>query len=277
MGDRRSADDVMSGWDRGVSGTVVRDDHVVHVEHVWTTAVTIRLGDTAGRELAALEAIRTCTDFFADVDRTLSAFRPLSEVSLYRNGLSGPDAHSTDFVAVMTACDELRRVTGGAFDPWAVPGGYDPSGYVKGWAAGRASDLLQSAGFKHGIVNAGGDISARGDEIPGSGDGWPVGIINPHATGEVVRVVPLHDQAMATSGRYERGAHVVDPATGAPAMTVDSATAVGPDAGIADAVASAALVSGLGSVEWFGGLGPTWSLHLVIGESAYVYGPAFAS
>ena len=205
MGDRRSADDVMSGWDHGVSGTVVRDDHVVHVEHVWTTAVTIRLGDTAGRELAALEAIRTCTDFFADVDLTLSAFRPLSEVSLYRNGLSGPDAHSTDFVAVMTACDELRRVTGGAFDPWAVPGGYDPSGYVKGWAAGRASDLLQSAGFKHGIVNAGGDISARGDEIPGSGDGWPVGIINPHATGEVVRVVPLHDRRQRDGSWARRG------------------------------------------------------------------------
>jgi thiamine biosynthesis lipoprotein len=82
---------------------------------------------------------------------------------------------------------------------------------------------------------------------------------------------------MATSGRYERGDHVVDPATGAPAVGVDSATVVGPDSGIADAAASAALVDGLESVAWFGLLGPEWSLHVVIGDTANSFGPAFDS
>ena len=89
----------------------------------------------------------------------------------------------------MAACRDLRAVTHGAFDPWAVPGGYDPSGYVKGWAAGRASARLASAGFGDHLINAGGDICASGDEEPGSGRGWPVGILNPHAPTEVIEVV----------------------------------------------------------------------------------------
>ena len=80
---------------------------------------------------------------------------------------------------------------------------------------------------------------------------------------------------MATSACYERGDHVVDPRTGRPAVSVDSATAVGPDAGMADALASAGLVCGLASVEWLGDVGPEWSLHLVIGEVAHAFGPAF--
>ena len=91
----------------------------------------------------------------------------------------------------------------------------------------------------------------------------------------MIEVVSLRDQAMATSGRYERGDHVVDPATGQPAVGVDSATVVGPDAGMADALASAAMVHGLASMDWFGALGPRWSLHLVVGQVAHTFGPAF--
>jgi FAD:protein FMN transferase len=213
--------------------------------------------------------------FFEEVDRTFSPFRAVSEVTLYRNGLTSAGRHSQQFDEVLRSCDDLRSITRGAFDPWAVPGGFDPSGYVKGWAAGRASALLREGGLGDHLVNAGGDICATGDERPGSGAGWTVGILNPHAPSEVVEVVSLVDCAMATSGRYERGEHIVDPSTGRPARVVDSATVVGPDAGIADAVASAAMVCGGASMDWFGELGPDWSLYLVIGDSAHAYGPAF--
>ena len=62
---------------------------------------------------------------------------------------------------------------------------------------------------------------------------------------------------------------------GLPATAVDSATVVGPDAGFADALASAAQVSGMATMDWFAGLGPDWSLHLVAGEIAHSYGSAF--
>jgi thiamine biosynthesis lipoprotein len=275
MGSERSDREITDGWDEGISGSVVRGDRVIHVEHVWGTVITINLAATGGRERQALSAIDGCRDYFTHVDLTFSTYKPLTEVSLHRNGLARPGRHSAEFEEVMSACRGLRTATNGAFDPWSVPGGYDPSGYVKGWAAGRAGERLAEAGFPHHLVNAGGDIWAGGDEDPGSGEGWPIGILNPHALAEVIEVVTLRNQSMATSGRYQRGDHIIDPASGRAAIGVDSATVVGPDAGMADALASAALVHGLASVDWFGGLGPGWSLHVVVGDVAHTFGPAF--
>jgi hypothetical protein len=34
---------IMDGWQRGESGSVLRGDRLVHVEHVWNTAVTITI------------------------------------------------------------------------------------------------------------------------------------------------------------------------------------------------------------------------------------------
>ena len=271
----RDPAEVQDGWLHGVSGSTVRAGRVVHVEHVWNTAVTISITGVAGREQQALDQIEACVQFLAEVDRTFSPYKAMSDVTLYRNGLVTPGRHSRQFDDVLRSCADLRSITRGAFDPWAVPGGFDPSGYVKGWAAGRASAMLRAAGLADHLVNAGGDICAAGDEQPGSGAGWSVGILNPHAPSEVVEVVSLVDCAMATSGRYERGEHIVDPSTGLPARGADSATVIGPDAGIADAVASAAMVRGGASMDWFGELGPDWSLYLVIGETAHAHGPAF--
>lgn len=276
MGADRETDDVIAGWSRGISGSVFHPDRVVHVEHVWNTAITINLQGTNGREDEAHATIARCCDLFAQVDRTFSTYAPQTETSFYRNGLEWSAGHTHEFDEVLSACAQLRLVTRGAFDPWAVPGGFDPSGFVKGWAAGRASDVLRDGGFPDHLVNAGGDICAAGDEQPRSGRGWPVGIINPHTPSEVIEVVTLREQSMATSARYERGAHVIDPVTGLAAMSVDSATVIGPDPGVADAAASAALVSGRSSLAWFPDLGQEWSLHLVIGDSAFTHGPAFA-
>ncbi len=268
--------DVVEGWDRGVSGSVVRADRLTHVEHVWGTAVTIDLAGVRGREGVARSAVGACCALFDAVDRDFSTYKPLSEVSLHRNGVTGPGQQSADFVEVAAACRRVCDLTAGAFDPWAVPGGYDPSGYVKGWAAGRASQLLLAAGFVDHLVNAAGDLCAAGDERPGSCLGWPIGILNPHAPTEVIAVVDLRDQAMATSGRYERGNHLIDPRTGRAVSGVDSATVVGPDAGLVDALASAALVDGHHAMAWFTALGPDWSMYLVVGGTSHSHGPAFA-
>ena len=275
MDPTRTNADVIDGWSHGVSGSVVREDHVVHVEHIWGTVITIKIVGTRSREDQAIAAVGVCRGLFTDVDETFSTFKPQTAVSMYRAGLQRPGQQSDDFEHVMEACRELRLKTHGAFDPWAVPGGYDPSGYVKGWAAGQASVVLTRAGFTDHLVNAGGDIYASGDEVPGSGLGWATGIVNPHATEQVIEVVNLRNQAMATSGHYERGRHVIEPSSGLPASGVDSATVVGPDPGQADALASAALVSGTASTVWFESLGPGWSLYLVIGQTAHSYGPAF--
>ena len=265
----------MDGWDQQVSGTAVQHDRLVHVEFIWGTAITLDVRGIEGRSDEALRVVAACSRWFVEVDERFSPFRALSEVTAARNDLAVPGSPSPDFVEVQRACQQARALTRGAFDPWRVPGGFDPSGYVKGWAAGRASGLLAHAGFADHMVNAGGDIVCSGDREPGSGRGWPIGIVNPHQTSEVLAVVEVRDAAVATSGRYERGDHIVDPATGQPALGADSATVVGPDPGLADAVASAVLVDGPACMTWFPQMGPDWSVHLVIGEVEHRYGPAF--
>ena len=60
------------------------------------------------------------------------------------------------------------------------------------------------------------------------------------------------DGAIATSGTYERGTHIVDPHSGLIAIGAKSATVIGPDGGLADAMATALMVSGDDGATWFG-------------------------
>ena len=56
--------------------------------------------------------------------------------------------------------------------------------------------------------------------------------------------------ALATSAAYERGAHIVDPRTGAAPTTLLSATVVGPDLTFVDAYATVLYVMGLDGLGW---------------------------
>ena len=38
--------EVIDGWAEGISGSLVHEDRVVHVEHIWGTAMTINLAGT---------------------------------------------------------------------------------------------------------------------------------------------------------------------------------------------------------------------------------------
>ena len=62
------------------------------------------------------------------------------------------------------------------------------------------------------------------------------------------------DAAVATSGLYERGAHIVDPRTGATPRGVLSVTVVGPRLATADAYATAAFAMGADGPAWTAGL-----------------------
>jgi FAD:protein FMN transferase len=63
-------------------------------------------------------------------------------------------------------------------------------------------------------------------------------------------VVGGTDVAVATSGTYERGAHVINPRRGTPATGLRSVTVTGPDLGKADAYATAALAMGEPGIAW---------------------------
>ena len=169
-------------------------------------------------------------DWFRHVDETFSTYKHDSEVSRIRRGeLALADA-SEDVQAVYARCEELREETAGFFDVEAVDG--DPSGYVKGWAVDRAAEMLTG----EYAINAGGDIRTKGT--------WRVGIQHPYERQAVAKVVEGTDLAIATSGAYERGEHVLDPHAGAPPSGILSVTVTGPELGTADAYATAAFAMG---------------------------------
>jgi len=200
----------------------------------------------------ALDAVLDA--FFAqlrDIDARFSTYRADSEISRIGAGELAEDDASPDVRHVLAACDLLFEITGGAFDArrQAAAGGLDPSAYVKGWAVEEAAWRLEDAGIRDYVINAGGDVIARGHADPGVP--WRVGIRHPDDPAAVAAILAVSDRAVATSGTYERGAHIIDPRTGrAASPELRSMTVVGPRLGFADAYATAAFVMGLDGLRW---------------------------
>jgi len=175
-------------------------------------------------------------DWFRWVDATFSTYKDDSEISrIARGALAVEDAHP-DVGAILAHCDALRVETNGYFDLHAG-GILDPSGLVKGWSVDRAAGILDDAGIDAYAIDAGGDLRVRGG-------GWRIGIQHPTEPDAIAAVVEADDLAIATSGAYNRGAHVLDPHTGKSSGGLLSVTVTGPDLATADAYATAAFAMG---------------------------------
>lgn len=120
----------------------------------------------------------------------------------------------------------------------------------KGYAADKAKQLLISKGVKGGIMNASGDLTTWGTQPDGSP--WMVGITNPLNKNKVFSWFPLDNNAVVTSGNYEKYVefngkkytHIIDPRTGWPVSGLTSATIFAPKAELADALATSVFVMG---------------------------------
>jgi FAD:protein FMN transferase len=128
----------------------------------------------------------------------------------------------------------------------------DLSGIAKGYGVDRAALALEALGITDYMVEAGGEVRARGRNPDGRP--WQIGIEEPDATPQRARyVVPLAGMAMATSGDYRiyferdgrRYSHEIDPATGQPiAHGLASVSVVAGDCAYADAMATGLIVLG---------------------------------
>lgn len=174
-------------------------------------------------------------------DAVFSTWQPDSPVSRLRRGEITSAQAPAEVAEVLDRCAAARDLSSGWFNPWAMPGGFDPSGYVKGWAAQHALAAFSASGICGVLVNAAGDIASTG----GLPDGRPfrIGIADPHAPLRLGAIVELTG-AIATSGTYERGDHLIDPHSGRSAARAASASVTGPDLGLADALATAVAVAG---------------------------------
>ncbi len=167
------------------------------------------------------------------IDEQFSPWRADSELSRRRRD---PSIEPSDLMReVSELCEVARDMSGGYFDPWALPDGFDPTGLVKGWAAERALAVLAQGGVGAALVNAGGDICV----LPGQR--YDVGVQHPTIPDALCAVVQV-DTCVASSGVYARGEHLINPLDGRVAAV--SATVMGGRLAYADALATALAVGG---------------------------------
>jgi FAD:protein FMN transferase len=235
----------------------------VRVERLMGTVVTVDVR-APGRPGAAVpaatdDAIAAVVEELRAIEAVFSPWLPDSEISRIADGRLEEREASPDVRFVLSAGDHLAAISNGAFDArhHRPDGRLDPSGFVKGWAVEEAARHLDAAGLADYAINAGGDILVRGDAEPGTGGGWRVGIRDPEDASQVVAVLRVRGLAVATSGLYERGAHIRDPRASAGHAghpghggRVASVTVVGPGLGWADAYATAGFVLGDRALEW---------------------------
>ena len=195
-------------------------------------------------------AVEAAFDHFREVDTRFSTYKADSEVSRLNRGELPLKACSPELRAVLDMCADARVISDGYFDIRAhrTDGMLDPSGLVKGWSVEGAARLLEAAGAIDYCINAAGDIRLRGHAQPGTP--WRIGIRNPWDARTIAAVVSADELAIATSGAYERGEHVIVPHTGRPPDGIASMTVVGPSLTWADTWATAAYAMGVRGVEW---------------------------
>lgn len=127
----------------------------------------------------------------------------------------------------------------------------DLGGIAKGYTSSQIMQIYQDCGVTSGLVNLGGNVQALGCKTDGSK--WRVAIQSPDDTEEYLGILEIEDQAVITSGGYERyfekdGVtyhHIIDPAIGYPADSgLISVTIVSDDGTLADGLSTSLFIMG---------------------------------
>ena len=134
----------------------------------------------------------------------------------------------------------------------------DFGGIAKGYTSSRVMQIFKEYGIEHGMVNLGGNVQTLGTKTDGTA--WRVAIQSPQGGNQYLGVLETSDQAVITSGGYERyfeekGVtyhHIIDPKTGYPSDSdLTSVTIVCADGTKADALSTSFFVMGLQKAESF--------------------------
>lgn len=126
----------------------------------------------------------------------------------------------------------------------------------KGYAGDEVIQMLRESGVTSALLDIGGNIQTIGAKPDGSS--WRVGLKDPFSGG-VLGVIQIADEAVVTSGCYERYfigedgksyGHIIDPATGYPADNgLASVTVIGSEGKLCDALSTALFVMGRDSAQ----------------------------
>lgn len=195
------------------------------------------------RDSRDMKLINEVFDYFDFIDKTFSTYKDDSEISRINAGEINVDQASSEVKEILGLAEKTKIETRGYFDIVRNDETLDPSGIVKGWAIYNASKILIKNNIKDFYIDAGGDIQTS--KPLSGGDFWDIGIQNPLKQNEIIKIVSLQNEGMATSGSYNRGQHIYNPLNKKDALEeIVSITVLGPNVYEADRFATAAFAMG---------------------------------
>lgn len=162
----------------------------------------------------------------------------------------------------------------------------DLGGIAKGYASDVVAQIYREHGVEGGWVSLGGNVYAHGTKE--GGKPWSVAVRDPQNESASAALLALSDEFAVTSGGYQRYftagdgtvyQHIIDPATGAPAMSdLLSVTIVGKNGTMADAYSTALYVMGEEeAVRFWRQNAEVFDMVLITADGRIVYTPGLES
>lgn len=161
------------------------------------------------------------------------------------------DSTIVDSLKTYVGFDKVQLLKNGSIRK-ASPGlRFDFNAVAKGYTIDRIAVLLESLGYQNFLLELGGEVVARGKNMLKEKP-WMVGVDDPEVEQgrELIAVLSLHDEALASSGNYrkfrvdpdtgEHFVHTVDPRTGYTRNSnILASTVIASQCAVADAYATA--------------------------------------
>ena len=120
---------------------------------VMGTVVSFSVAPGDAPEAVVHDRLDAACAVLGQADATFSVWDPGSPVSRLRRDEIALTAAPPEVADVLQLCAKARILSRGWFDPWAMPGGVDPTGLVSGWFTPRTE------GFNYAM-------SAADDDMP---------------------------------------------------------------------------------------------------------------
>lgn len=232
---------------------ILRLDRLLSIEETGSEIVRLNRGESRSlsEETAALleQALDISRATGGAYDCTIQPVAALW--GWYGDTPAVPPQEALDAAMSLVGYDAVT-LDGGSIAFAADGMGIDLGGIGKGYAAGRAAQVLRDAGVTSACLSLGGNIRAIGAKPDGSA--WTIGIADPEAPASYLATLSVTDCAVVTSGGYNRyfeedgrrWHHILDPRTGYSADSgLGSVTIVAQDDALADGLSTALFVMGL--------------------------------
>lgn len=204
----------------------------------------------------AKKVIEICFENTAKLEKLFDRFASDSEI--YKLNQSKILKVSAPTQEIIEEGLKIQKITNGAFDLdldslqnieikqnmviLSPQGMIDLGGIAKGYVLDKTIKILAENGIENALLDFGGDIYALGKN---KGKLWKIGVKNPFNKDKILITLSLENKAIATSGNYERGKHIINPANKLPADECASVTIIAPEATLADGLATGVFVLGV--------------------------------